>query len=76
MNNMICQIGILVMGALTIWMLAQKKSWMRWGYIIGALQEIFWFYSSYINKQWGIFILCFVYTYCYLLGVYNYWIKK
>ena len=75
MIDTICQIIILIGGTLAIFLLAQKNKWMRYGYIIGLVQEIFWFYSTYIHKQWGTFILCFVYTGCFLLGIYNYWVK-
>jgi len=36
----------------------------------------FWFVSSYQAEQWGIFCLCFVYSYFWCLGMYNNWIKK
>ena len=70
------QFFILTLGTLTIFLLAQKNKFMRYGYIIGAIQEIFWFITTYQNKQWGIFVLCFIYSGCYLLGIYNYFIRK
>jgi hypothetical protein len=76
MISTICQIAILVLGAATIFLLAQKNKLMRWGYIVGLTQEVFWFYETYTKQQWGIFLLCFVYTGCFILGVYNYFIRR
>lgn len=76
MFDYICQIAILIGGTLTMFLLAQKNKWMRWGYIIGLVQESFWFYTTVYHHQWGVFLLCFVYTFCFLLGIYNYWIRE
>jgi len=76
MIDTICQIAILIGGTLTVFLLAQKNRWMRWGYIVGFIQEIFWFYTTAYHRQWGIFVLAFVYSFCFGLGVYNYWIKN
>jgi hypothetical protein len=76
MISIICQIGILLGGTLTTFLLAQRNKWMRWGHVVGLIQEMFWFYETYTKQQWGIFVLCFVYTGCFMLGIYNYWVKK
>ena len=74
--ELINQIMLVTLGPTVIWFLAQKKPWMRWGYILGLCSEPFWLGTSIINRQWGLFILTIVYTVCYCIGVYNYWIKK
>ena len=76
MVDIICQIMIFTLGAITIFLLAQKNKWQRWGYIIGLTQEVFWYTTTFRAKQWGIFALCFIYTFCFLLGIWNHWIKK
>lgn len=76
MVDTICQIMILVGGTITIFLLAQKNKWQRWGYITGLIQEMFWFITTFKAKQWGIFLLCFVYTGCFILGIYNHWVRK
>lgn len=75
MIDTVCQIMIFVLGSITIFLLAQKNRWQRWGYIVGLIQEGFWFIAVFRAKQWGIFALCFIYTLCFILGIYNYWIK-
>ena len=72
----ICQIMIFILGSITVFLLAQKNKWQRWGYIIGLIQEVFWFIAIFRARQWGIFALCFIYTGCFVLGIYNYFIKK
>lgn len=76
MIDQTCQIMIFVLGGATIFLLAQKNKWQRWGYIVGLFQEIPWFIATFRARQWGIFALTFVYTFCYILGIWNYWIKK
>jgi hypothetical protein len=72
----ISQIALVVVGPVVIWLLAQKKHWMRWGYIIGLCHQPFWFYTSIYNRQWGLIVLSSIYTACYLIGIYNYWIRN
>ena len=74
--DQICQIMILILGGLTILLIAQKKNkYKRVGFIIGLISEIFWFITSWMNNQWGIFMLAFVYSGCYFLGIINHWRK-
>jgi len=72
----IANIMLCIMGMVAIWFLYHKQKWMRWGYIIGLCSEPFWFIAAWESKSWGIIVLCFVYTYCYSMGIYNYWIKE
>jgi len=76
MIDTVCQIMIFVLGTASIFLLAQKSKLQRWGYIVGLAGEIFWFISTVRAKQWGIFALCFIYTACFILGIYNHWIRK
>lgn len=76
MINTVCQVMIFVFGVITIFLLAQKNRWQRWGYVVGLTGEIFWFISAFRTEQWGIFALSFVYTTCFILGIYNYFIRK
>ena len=71
MINTICQILIVVLGMTSIWFLAQKKPWARWGYVLGLLAEPFWLYTAWVNKQWGVVFLVFWYTYAFSLGIFN-----
>lgn len=71
------QIAIAFTGVVTIWLSQDaRSSWRKWACIFGILGQPFWFYSSYVAQQWGIFILAFFYTYSWIKGVYNFWIKR
>lgn len=67
---------ILILGGLTIFLLAQKNKFMRWGFVVGLISEPFWFYASIKSEQWGILILSIWYGFAYGLGVYNWWLKN
>lgn len=75
MLEVISQVAIAVFGASAIWFVGRKEHWKRWGYILGVLGQPFWFYTTIVNEQWGIFALCLFYTYSWLQGVWNYWIN-
>jgi len=71
------QIGIAIFGVIAIWLSQDKRnSYRKWACIFGLIGQPFWFYSSYIAEQWGIFTLCFFYTYAWFKGLHNNWIKK
>jgi len=52
MHETISQIAIFILGAEAIILVAKKN---KWGFVAGLLSQPFWFITSYINKQWGIF---------------------
>ncbi len=70
------QIGITLFSCTAIWLLAQKKPWARWGFIVGMVGQPFWFYSSWAHAQWGIFFCTAWFTFSYGQGIWNFWIKK
>jgi nicotinamide riboside transporter PnuC len=72
---MLIQIAILIFGASSIWLVSRKEQWKRWGYILGLCGQPFWFYLTITTNQWGMFILTLFYTYSWIQGIYNYWIK-
>ncbi|MCL5991388.1 MAG: hypothetical protein M1419_04730 [Bacteroidetes bacterium] len=73
---LIIQIIIFITSASAIWLVSRKEDWRRWGYIIGLIGQPFWLYSTFVNEQWGIFLLTFVFTYSWGQGVWNYWVRK
>lgn len=68
MENIICQTGIVVLGLLSVFFVARKNIW---GPICGLLSEPFWFWSSWQNEQWGIFLLSVVYTVMWTYAVFR-----
>ncbi len=76
MLDTIAQVAIAVMGGAAIWLVARLEKWKRWGYIIGFCSQPFWFYATITAEQWGMFVLAIWYTYCWMQGIYNYWIRS
>ncbi len=69
--ELISQIAIFVLGSMAIFLVANK---IKWGFVLGLLSQPFWFYTAYHNEQWGMFLLCGIYTVNWSLGIWN-WFK-
>ena len=66
---MIDQIGIGIFGATGIILVTLKSPKYRlWGCIFGLMAQPFWFYTSYVNNQWAVFILSFIYSFSWING--------
>lgn len=61
------QIAITILGILSIVLIAMKN---KWGFVFGLASQPFWFITSYLNEQWGIFLLSFVYLGSWIYGIY------
>ncbi|MBW2185044.1 MAG: hypothetical protein JRG71_01185 [Deltaproteobacteria bacterium] len=71
------QIAIALTGVTAIWLSQDKReSCRRYSCIFGLVGQPFWFYSSWKAQQWGIFVLCFFYTWAWIRGVRYYWLHK
>jgi len=66
------QIGIAVLGISSVVLVAKKN---KWGFVLGLLSQPFWFITSFLNEQWGIFFLSLVYTGSWCLGIYEWFYK-
>lgn len=73
MWDTISQIGIAVLGVTAIILVAKKN---KWGFVFGLLSQPFWFITSFINEQWGIFFLTIIYSGSWLLGIYEWFFKN
>jgi hypothetical protein len=71
------QLFIAIFGVSAIW-LSQDADIERRKYasILGLVGQPFWFYASYTTEQWGIFVLCFLYSWAWLKGFKLHWIDK
>ncbi len=72
------QVLITITGAIAIWLTQQNKheDWKKYACVFGLLGQPFWLYATYTTAQWGIFVLTIFYTYVWILGFYNHWIKE
>jgi len=71
--DLISQFGVSILGATAIVLVAKKN---KWGFVLGALSQPFWFITSFINEQWGVFIVSFIFAASWLLGIYEWFFKK
>jgi len=68
----ISQIGLAILGIIAIILVARKN---KWGFVFGLASQPFWLYTSYINKQWGVFLLSIIYVFSWAFGIYE-WFSK
>jgi nicotinamide riboside transporter PnuC len=68
----VCQVFIVVLGLIAILLVARKN---KWGFIFGLLSQPFWLITAYINNQWGVLLLSVGYTFSWIYGIYNWFIK-
>ena len=69
------QVGIALFGVAAIWLSQDtRESWRRYACVLGILGQPFWFYATYKAQQWGMFSLCFLYTYAWCRGFANNWL--
>lgn len=69
------QIWMVLFSCAAIWLLGRRESWRRWGFIVGIIGQIAWFYTSICNRQWGLFLITVWWTYSYAQGIWFYWVK-
>ena len=73
MLDTIAQFGIAIFGIAAIILVARKN---KWGFVFGLLSQPFFYITSYINKQWGLFTLSLIYTGSWIYGIYMWFFKK
>ena len=69
----ISQIAIFILGINSIILIARKS---KWGFVFGLLAQPFWFITSFVNKQWGVFFLSIIYTFSWVYGIYEWFFKN
>ncbi len=69
------QFAIMLTGVTAVF-LSQSKSerLRRFACLFGVAGQPFWFYAAWSAEQWGIFAMCFLYTFSWARGVWNFWI--
>lgn len=70
------QLGIAAFGVTAVNLTqASDPRAQRWAPIFGLAGQPFWFYATSNAEQWGIFVVCFLYTLSWLRGLWNHWIE-
>lgn len=72
MWDSVSQVGIALLGATSIVLVAKKN---KWGFVLGLLAQPFWFITSYLNGQWGVFLVSFIYSASWIYGIYEWFLK-
>jgi nicotinamide riboside transporter PnuC len=72
MLETVSQIAIFILGISGIVLIGRKN---KWGFVFGLLVQPFWFYTAFINQQWGIFFVSFAYTISWSYGIYQWFYK-
>ncbi len=71
------QLMIGITGVVAIYLSQHKSDNIRkYACLFGLAGQPFWFYSAYKADQWGIFILCIMYTISWITGIKNNWFNK
>jgi hypothetical protein len=65
--DVVTQVFITILGITTVLLLASKN---KYGCIFALAVQPFWFIASYRSKQWGVFLMTFVYTVSWAYGIY------
>jgi len=70
------QIAIALFGVTAVFLSqSQDANQRKYACIFGLIGQPFWFYSAWISGQWGIFALCFLYTWAWAKGFWSNWVK-
>ena len=68
----ISQVGVGILGVIAIILISRKN---KWGFVFGLVSQPFWFATTIINRQWGVFILSVVYAGCWIYGIHLWFFK-
>ena len=72
MLDNISQVVIFILGTAAIILVARKN---KWGFVAGLVSQPFWYITAYINHQWGVFFVSFIYTVSWSYGIYEWFFK-
>ncbi len=69
----ISQVGLTILSVTAIILISKKN---KWGFVVGLCSQPFWFITSLINEQWGIFVTSIIFTFSWIFGIYQWFFKK
>lgn len=68
-------LGIFLFGCSAVWLIGRPEPWRRWGYILALCSQPFWLLMAFVQQDWGVFFISWVYAYSWAQGVWFHWIK-
>ena len=70
------QLAIAATGLVAVFLTQDHRvKWRRYACLFGMAGQPFWFYSSWVAEQWGIFVLTIFYTWAWGKGIRLHWMK-
>ena len=74
---MIDQIGIVLTGVVAVFLTQSKREYLRrYACLFGLAGQPFWFLAAIKAHQWGVFIVCVLYTAAWAKGFWTHWLSK
>jgi len=55
---------------------SRTEEWKKWGYVLGLVAQVFWYWETIDKEQWWILALNIAYTYSWCQGIYLYFYKN
>jgi nicotinamide riboside transporter PnuC len=71
--DVIAQVWITIFGVGAILLVSRKD---RRGFVLGIISQPGWFATAFINRQWGVIALNFVYGGVWLYGFWRWYFKE
>lgn len=69
------QIGIMLTGVIAVWLTqSTNEERRRYACLFGLVGQPFWFYAAFSAAQWGVFVVCVLYTLAWLRGLHTHWL--
>jgi hypothetical protein len=66
-----CQLYLLIMSALAIFLVARTDKWHKWGFVAGLLSEPGWVYAAVTAHQWGVTLLAVFWSFSWAVGAHR-----
>lgn len=74
MMALIAQVVIATFGVAAVWLSQDvNEARRKFACLFGLAGQPAWFYAAYSTQQWGVFLLCFLYSFCWLRGLQQHW---
>lgn len=73
---MIEQIALAVTGTAAVWLTNDpREQYRKWAAVAGLSSEPFWFHGAWAADQYGVMVLCVIYTVGWSRGLYHSFFK-
>ena len=77
MIDAIAQATIAVCSPLAAWLSQDSRThWRRWACIAGLVAQPAWYWTVIEHAQWGLLVVCPIYTWAWLRGFAAHWWRQ